>query len=287
VLGYGAMVAFGVDPCGGSLFGYTVEFGEHIEVTSVCAKKNIAGQAGERDKRVLEVRCDAGIGSGFAIACDEADSGIAGPSTDDDHVKGAVAVLRLHGPGGAASRVSRCLVRGEGGAAEDDSVVVVQRAIDVGGGKVWEGWIEVGLSSSLNHVDVALHDHVLRMRLSQDLRGTGGVIVVCLAVKKNLCIGPAKAEPFYAAANERGRRLKVGVDEDVALGRDDEICGKIARSDIVKVAGDVDGCKRSGPVSGDCVRRFETEGEEKSEDNEADTHADKITAVRIREIRGI
>ena len=64
--------------------------------------------------------------------------------------------------------------------------------------------IEVGRSTGLDDVDVAVHDHVLGVGLAEDLGRAGGVIVVCLAVEKDFCIGPAKAKMFDAAANLRG-----------------------------------------------------------------------------------
>ena len=112
--------------------------------------------------------------------------------------------MGLHGPRGAAPGMSSCLVSGDGSATQSNGVVVMQRTVHACRRKVRKGGIEVGRSTGLDYVDVAVHDHVLGMGFTQDLRRAGGVIVVCLAAEKDSCIGPPKAEMFDAASNLRG-----------------------------------------------------------------------------------
>lgn len=264
-------IAIGVDPDGRTFPGQAIEFGEHVEVNSMCAEEDVAGQGPQSGEGVVEISRNAWVSGGPSMAGDEWHTGIEGPSTDDDDIESAATFMRLHGPRGAAPGMSGCLVSGDGGAAQGDGVVVMQRAIHARPRKVRKGGIEVGRSTGLEDIDVAVHDHVLGVGLLKDLGCASGVIVVCLAAEEDLCICPAKAELFDAAANLRGGRLEVGVDEDVAFRGNDKIGGQIARSDIVEVARDLEWSDRSGPVGGHSVARCDREGEEECKE-ESDFH---------------
>jgi hypothetical protein len=57
-----------------------------------------------------------------------------------------------------------------------------------------------------------------------------------------------EAEGFDALADERDRRLEAAVDEDEAVGCDDEIGGQVFAADVIEVAGDAEGGKGFGPA---------------------------------------
>ena len=143
-----------------------------------------------------------GVGGGLAIDGDEADAGVGSPAADDDDVEGAGAVVGLHGPGGAALGVAGGLVGDDGGSAEGDLVVVVEDAVDAGGGEMGEGGVEVGGSAGADDVDVSVHDHVLGVGFFEDLGGSGGVVVVGLAAEEDFGVGPAEAELLDGGVDE-------------------------------------------------------------------------------------
>ena len=63
----------------------------------------------------------------------------------------------------------------------------------------------------------------LRLGLLED-RGAAGVVVgVGVADEQDFDVGELEAKLLDAVADLRGRSFEVGVDEDVALRRDDEV----------------------------------------------------------------
>lgn len=75
-------------------------------------------------------------------------------------------------------------------------------------------------------------------------------------------------------ADLRGRGLEVGVDEDVAAGRGDEVGGEVAAADVVEVAGDPEGGDRRGPVPGDLGGERGGGHREEEEEGEGDAAHD-------------
>src|SRR5258708_5373665 len=115
MLDHSFAIAIGVDPDGRTLIGQAIEFGEHVEVNSMCAEEDVARQGLQGGEGVVEISRNARVSSGFSMAGDEWHTRIECPSTDDDDVEGTAAFMRLHGPRGAASGMSGCLVGGDGG----------------------------------------------------------------------------------------------------------------------------------------------------------------------------
>ena len=97
VLDHSFAIAIGIDPDGRTRTGQAIEFGEHVEVTSMCAEKDVAGQGLESGEGVVEVSRNARVSGGLPCG-DEGHARIDRPSTDDDDVEGTAAFMRLHGP---------------------------------------------------------------------------------------------------------------------------------------------------------------------------------------------
>ena len=74
------------------------------------------------------------------------------------------------------------------------------------------------------------------------------MIEVRLAAEENPGIGPLEAKGFHAGADLCRGGLKIGVDEDVALRRSDQVAGEIARADVVEIVRNLERRKRGGPV---------------------------------------
>ena len=108
-----------------------------------------------------------------------------GEAADDDDVAellgGLAGDMDLEGPGSAAAGVAGGLVGGEGDAAEGDGVVVVEDAVNAGGGEgggdvVAEG--EVGVAAGADGVGVVLHDEVPGVGFAEDLGEAANVVGV-------------------------------------------------------------------------------------------------------------
>jgi len=86
-----------------------------------------------------------------------------------------------------------------------------------------------------------------------------------VADEEDFDVAPVKAELLDAVADLWWRGLEVGVDEDVALRRGDEVGREVAAADVVKVVGDAEGREGRGPVGvlvGAGGEREKGEGEE-------------------------
>src|SRR6185312_6152068 len=181
--GDGGLVAGGIDP---DLFAFAGlharEFGWHLEVLTVRAEEDVAGEGLERREGVAIVVGDAGVGgfvaglAGLGGLIDEAVAGVDVPTANDDDVLGFAVEGGLEGPGGAAAGVAGGLMRSEGDAAESDLVVVMQDAVDMGACVELCGVGEVGFAAGLGDADVAVHDHVLRVGHAEDF-GAAAVMV--------------------------------------------------------------------------------------------------------------
>jgi hypothetical protein len=68
-----------------------------------------------------------------------------------------------------------------------------------------------------------------------------------MADEEDLDVGEVEAELLDAFPDERRGSLEAGVDEDVALGRNDEVGGQVFAADVVEVVGDVEWGERLGP----------------------------------------
>ncbi len=143
-------------------------------------------------------------------------------------------------------------VSGEDGAAERDSIAVVEDAAH-GCGVVWEQFpaAEVVSVAGGDDLCIARHDHEACAGFAENLRGPGGVVVVGLAEEENFDVAPVEAEGADAGAYLGRRSGEVGVEEDVPGGRNYKIGSEIAAADVVEVAGDRKGFLGRGPVCRD------------------------------------
>jgi hypothetical protein len=77
---------------------------------------------------------------------------------------------------------------------------------------------------------------------------------------------------FFHAGADKGRRAdEVGVDEDVAVRRSDEVGGEVTATDVVEVVGDLERGEGSGPLGVDLGVRGG--GEEKYNERKEATHS--------------
>jgi len=126
----------------------------------------------------------------------------------------------------------------------------VQNAIDMRGREAHVGLCavgEVGAAAGLDNGHIGIHDEVSGAGELLDAGAAGAVVVVGVADEQNLDVAEVKAEGLNALLDERHRTFKTGVDEDGALGRDDEIGGQTFAAHIVEVAGDAKGRKSPCP----------------------------------------
>jgi hypothetical protein len=71
---------------------------------------------------------------------------------------------------------------------------------------------------------------------------------VRVADEQDLDVGEAESELLDARAQERHGLDEVAVDEDVALGRGDEVARQPLAADVVEVAGNAERRKRLRPI---------------------------------------
>lgn len=235
----------------------SAQLGQHIEIASMRAQEDVAGQGMQSGEGVLKVLTDAGVAYGVMRGGDETIFRPESNATHDDDVALSCRAIagdrRAHGPGGAAAGVAGGFVGGEGDAAESDRVAVVEDAIDMhrGVAKDIAGRSEeVGSGAGLDNADVAIHDHVFGMGFTNNFGGAAHVIEVGLAVEQNPCVFPVEAELLDTGANLRGRRSDAGVDEDVAFGRHHKVDGEILAAHVVEVVGDLEGGDGRCPARG-------------------------------------
>ena len=140
------------------------------------------------------------------------------------------------GPRRAANRVTGSFVRGQRRAAELDGIAVSQHSIDVRRRECRHGLDreeKVGAAAAFHHLGIALHHHVLRTGLAQDLSSDGHVVEVRLAVEQDFRIRLLEPQLLHVFSNLRRRGFKVGVDEDVPGRRGDEVCREVLAADAI------------------------------------------------------
>jgi hypothetical protein len=176
-------------------------------------------------------------------------------AADDDDVAedgGWVAgQMDAEGPGGATARVAAGAVGDKCHVADRNGVAVVQDAVDVCGRIGWDGaggGEKVAAASGGGDVGVVLHDHVPGVGFAENLCGTGHVIEVGLTVEENLCVGVTEAKLLDAVFDLRWGCFEIGVDQDIAGGRGDEVGRKVLAANVVEVVGDLEGGKGRCPL---------------------------------------
>ncbi len=217
------------------------ELALEAEVAAVRTEEDVARERLQDAERAREILRDPGIRRLLIAGVDQVEVRPEAHAADDDGVAQPIGWLAGEmdgqGPRRAASCVASGFVCGERDAAELDGVAVAQDPLDLRrrvGRHSIDREQEVGATAAFHDVGVALHDHVLRAGLAQDLRCAGHVVEVRLAVEQDFRIRPLEPQLLHAHANLRRRRFEVGVDQDVPGGRGNEVCGQLLAADIVK-----------------------------------------------------
>jgi len=83
---------------------------------------------------------------------------------------------------------------------------------------------------------------------AQEFGASGVVVEVGVADEQDLHVAQMEAELGNTPLNKRRRHGEAGVDEDVALRRDDEVGGEVLAADVVEVVGDAEGRDGGGPL---------------------------------------
>ncbi len=232
------------------------------------AEEDVDGQGLEDRERLDVVLGDLRV----VLVADQDVAGVHVRAADDDGVQRASAVRHLQRPGGAALRVAGRQVRHEPRAAEFDRVAVVQRPVHVRARPAGR--------RALLLRDVALHHHQLRAGLLLNDARRLVVIAVGVADQDDLGVGVLEAELRDGLLDRRHILLEVGVDQDVALRRIDQVDGQIGRADVVKVAGDLEPRDFAVPVGvalrqqGRCVQG---ERGQQRDDCEMNSHRHLVT----------
>jgi hypothetical protein len=66
--------------------------------------------------------------------------------------------------------------------------------------------------------------------------------------KQNLCVAILEAEISNVVPDHWDVGLKGTVDQNISLGRHDQVCGQILAANVIEVPGDVKRWKRRRPV---------------------------------------
>ena len=161
-------------------------------------------------------------------------------ATDDHRIQLTPAFIDLHGPRGAALRVAGSQTRDEFRASEFNRVSVMQHAIDFRGG--------ASLRVAFGVSNVSVHDHQPRSGLFLD--DAYGCIMIAVRMTGEDDLGVAVFETELSDALFNGRHVfgKIRVDENVSLGRVDQVNGEIGRSNPVEIARNFEGWKFSMKV---------------------------------------
>src|SRR6185437_3790315 len=132
------LIACRVNKDAGAILRISLKFREHIEITAVCAKKNIARQSPQHGKRMLKILNNAGVAYGVFGCRDEV---ILRPETDPTHDNDVAQRSRrvawnmsAQSPRGTAARMTRGLMGSQRYTAERDIVIVVENPIDMNRG---------------------------------------------------------------------------------------------------------------------------------------------------------
>src|SRR6185369_4619919 len=156
-----------------------------------------------------------------------------------------------HRPRRASLCVTRRETRGECRTSEFHFITIPQNAIDF-------RWlvetsrlvriIKVTLTTRLDYIDIAFHHHVLRAGKSFDRRTPATVVRVCMTNQKNLDVAELESQRLHARADHRYIRFEIAVDENVSLGRRDEIARQSLAAHVVKISCNLECGKRFEPV---------------------------------------
>jgi hypothetical protein len=222
-------------------------FSFQAEVAAVGAEENIAGQGLQNVEHALVVLGDLRIG----LVVDEFVAWVDIGTANDHHVVGFAALGHLRGPRGAAFCMAGSEVRDEDCTAKLHFVAIVQHAIDFG----WRikkfrtvAVLKIGLATGFDHGHVGVHDHVACAGQRLDLGAAGIVIPVRVADQQNLGVFEFESELFDTSLEQRHICFQIAVDQNVALGRRDQITRQPLAADVVQVARDVKRRERFGPV---------------------------------------
>src|SRR5437762_151359 len=185
------------------------------EIVAVGAQEKVHRQAFENLEGLHIIVRDLRI----IFVADENRATVHVRATDDHRIQLTPAFIDLHGPRGAALRVAGSQMRDEFRASEFNRVSVMQHAIDFRGGASLRVAFGVG--------NVSVHDHQPRSGLFLD--DAYGCIMIAVRMTGKDDLGVAVFETELSDALFNGRHVfgKIRVDENVSLGRVDQVNGEI------------------------------------------------------------
>ena len=112
------------------------------------------------------------------------------------------------------------------------------RSTFVGGYQVT--WIvavaKIFFAAGFDDGNVGVHHHVFRAGHLDDFGAAGAVVPVRVADEEDFCVAEFEAEFFDAGLNQRHALFEAAVDEDVSVGRGDEIRRQAFAADVVEIA---------------------------------------------------
>ena len=107
--------------------------------------------------------------------------------------------------------------------------------------------MEIGFATRFDDRHVGIHHHVFRAGKLFDLRTAGAVIEMGMTDQKNLEVAEFEAQLFHAIANEWHAAFEIGINENVAFARGDQITRQAFAADVVQIPGNAKRRKRRRP----------------------------------------
>jgi hypothetical protein len=108
--------------------------------------------------------------------------------------------------------------------------------------------LKVGFATGFNHAHISVHHHVLGAGVFLDRCARPVVIPVSVTDEQDLDIAILEPKPFDARSNERNIGFQIAVDEDVSLGRGDQVVREALTPNVVQISGYPERRKRLRPV---------------------------------------
>src|SRR6186713_203172 len=137
--------------------------------------------------------------------------------------------------------------------SEPDLIAVVKHSINGGWrvhGRRSAPVLVIRAPTRLHHRHIALHHEILRAGQGLDSRTASVVVPMRVTDEQDPDVRELEAELLDTRTNLRDARFEVGIDEDVACGRGDEVTREPAAADIIKVVGNAERRELLRPVDG-------------------------------------
>ncbi len=153
------------------------------------------------------------------------------------------------GPRRAAACVTGREAGYKGHAAELDFIAVFENSVDLAGLPAVDRIEILAFAARGNDAVVAAHHVDLGSRLLLQEGVAGDVVGVGVAGQQDLDVGHlVEAERLHGFGDQGDGALEAAVDQDVPIGRGDQVAGQILRADIVDVVDDAMRGKGLKPV---------------------------------------